>query len=484
MPTLPPLPTAQPTRPPALRARGRTPWLPLGLVGASVFLLSGLSYYHLALAGSDAGGGWTAGVVAGLYQFLGFVPGFMLGLLALAWGTIWFLGGSIERPGARLLRIVVLTISLAVLVNLEGSLGALQPHDGVLGHWLASRFVNVFGFGLSAVLVSLVALASLLLATDFFFYRHFDSLAAPAAAAPATSSARIGDAGVEPEATAMLRGLREDLRAVEQRTVWSAPLDDEEPLLPRQSAAELEVGSEGVGPELAAAEPAVEEPAVEEAVDVHAEAAPEPAVGEVDGEWGRDVREIELPELLPDEQELAAAVEEFMASLAPAAPAGPDSHGSAPSAPSAPSEPLGEGGAELLPDAASVGPQDLDDEAPRAPEQEAASPAQAGSADADVELDAVPEPETVVPLPRAATVPAARQGTLFLRGSLDPDLLAEATQVVRHAGRATAALLQRRLRIGYDDAIAVLDALRTSGILDGEPGSSTAHVRADGAGAG
>ena len=47
----------------------------------------------------------------------------------------------------------------------------------------------------------------------------------------------------------------------------------------------------------------------------------------------------------------------------------------------------------------------------------------------------------------------------------DEGLIEEATSIVRQSGRASASLLQRRLRIGYPRAARLLDQLEASGIV-------------------
>ena len=77
------------------------PLVPIALAG---FFLSALSYYHVQMldAGAD---GLLQALVVGAYRFLGFVPGFMLCLMVLVWGSIWFLTGELARPWNRALRV-------------------------------------------------------------------------------------------------------------------------------------------------------------------------------------------------------------------------------------------------------------------------------------------------------------------------------------------------------------------------------------------
>lgn len=68
----------------------------------------------------------------------------------------------------------------------------------------------------------------------------------------------------------------------------------------------------------------------------------------------------------------------------------------------------------------------------------------------------------------SAPTPPTRQRGLF-GPSFDEDLLAEAKQIVLESRRPTAALLRRRLRIGYEEACEVLAELSARGIVEIEP---------------
>ena len=71
----------------------------------------------------------------------------------------------------------------------------------------------------------------------------------------------------------------------------------------------------------------------------------------------------------------------------------------------------------------------------------------------------------------------SRQGTLFASAGSDPELVDEAVELVQSAGRASVTFLQRRLRVGYDEARELLEVLRQRGIVDGEEGALQGHVQ-------
>jgi DNA segregation ATPase FtsK/SpoIIIE-like protein len=60
---------------------------------------------------------------------------------------------------------------------------------------------------------------------------------------------------------------------------------------------------------------------------------------------------------------------------------------------------------------------------------------------------------------------------LFSSSDYDSKTLRAAADLVIKSRRAEATFLQRRLHIGYDDAMILLDELRDEGIVGGEPGS-------------
>ena len=179
--------------------------VPLIPIALSMFCLSGLAFYHVELGGTGASSGLFQALVVGLYGTMGFVPSFMLSLLVLSWSSIWFITGSLSEPVGRLGRLLLLALSLAVLVNLQPEMGPGASHGGVIGHFLAVRLQSIFGYTLSTLLVAPLALVTLLLATDFFFYKYFETLGQ----GEATPRARpLSEVGVEEEATETLKSLR------------------------------------------------------------------------------------------------------------------------------------------------------------------------------------------------------------------------------------------------------------------------------------
>ncbi|MHC4851251.1 MAG: DNA translocase FtsK, partial [Planctomycetota bacterium] len=69
-----------------------------------------------------------------------------------------------------------------------------------------------------------------------------------------------------------------------------------------------------------------------------------------------------------------------------------------------------------------------------------------------------------------------RQGKLFGPVAADTDLVTRAQEAVVAARRASASLLQRRLRVSFGEAVELLDVLREQGWVDGEPGEATGQV--------
>ncbi len=61
-------------------------------------------------------------------------------------------------------------------------------------------------------------------------------------------------------------------------------------------------------------------------------------------------------------------------------------------------------------------------------------------------------------------------------GGDDDSLLAEATEEVRRAGKASASLLQRRLRVGYARAARLLDILEAQGVIGPGDGAKPRDV--------
>ena len=71
---------------------------------------------------------------------------------------------------------------------------------------------------------------------------------------------------------------------------------------------------------------------------------------------------------------------------------------------------------------------------------------------------------------------AKSRTTLFGPIEADSELVAEAAALVVAARRASASYLQRRLRVGFGEAVELLDALREQGLVDGTLGDPNGRV--------
>jgi hypothetical protein len=485
--------------------------LPLVPVGVSVFFLSALAWFHLQPSTQDTRG-IVQGLVAEVHGAIGFVPAFMFFLLVLAWGSIWFLTGRLEALGERLLKVFVLTVSLSVLVNLDAVGGAPELQSGTLGAFLAGRFVNVFGVTISTLLASGLSLIALLLATDFFFYRYFESLNGT----PAEES----EAGVEQQAVAVLKSFETSSRAVprhsgvlprispmgpaprlatippspvpESPTVGEADLpvatfDDE---LARakgpytfdrpEAAGAVESVAEAVGEEPVSAEVSEEAESLEPAAKMAraGEQVPERAAADVAD-----------PEQLAAEHEEAADEQEETAGEQESEET--DDEGDAGEATAnkqdweePAEEDLDETGtdeqhaeeaAEQVDREAADALVISDDDLAEAV-SEAVEAMREGGAPATEDEDVPEAPESGVEIPRPATPPPTRQRTLFTGVTSDPALLDEAARLVIAQHRANAALLQRRLRVSFEDAAELIEQLRVLGVVDGEVGTPSGRV--------
>ncbi|MCC6670600.1 MAG: DNA translocase FtsK 4TM domain-containing protein [Planctomycetes bacterium] len=163
-----------------------------------MFSLSALTYHHFVRGGVGDGSGLLQGMVVGIYQGIGFVSATITFLLVLSWATIWFVRGALDQPLARLGRILLLTLSLAVLTSLSGA--GVPPPGGTLGAWLASGLADLLGNVFSLLLVTALTLTALLLATDFFFYAYFQA----DAVVPRAGAGRPESRGAEAPAPAPL----------------------------------------------------------------------------------------------------------------------------------------------------------------------------------------------------------------------------------------------------------------------------------------
>src|SRR5262245_54675622 len=213
----------------ATEGGSRAAWLwPLVPVAVAAFSLSALVAYHVRADGRLGERSLPQAAIIGLYEFLGFVPSFLFFLLVLAWSTIWLVTGKLERPGTRVVRLLGLTLALAIWVNLRADTGEPLPHSGALGTWIGGRMVSALGTVLSTLLVAPLTLVSLLLATDYFFISYFEGLGnrgGDERGRAARRTAEAPEAGVEIDVTEHFKGLSA-LLAPERRPRAPAPAAD------------------------------------------------------------------------------------------------------------------------------------------------------------------------------------------------------------------------------------------------------------------
>lgn len=391
--------------------------LPLAPIGVAVFLLSALIYYHLRHDVLEVRSSLQS-LVAWIYLSFGFAPSCLFGLLLLTWGSIWFVMGSCSRVGVRMLRLVAATVMLGLFLNLgtdqNGELGVSAAlHKGTLGAWLAGGLVGAFGYLFSLVLVWIGTVAALLLATDFFFREEFDRLRAQALPSPL---ARDDEQGVEASVAAAFHSLAD-----------AATAD----AVPEPAAA-------------AATELAPHDDEVEFEPDV--EAPTEPArASYFERRYHRSEADEpdDSPQQAPEAQEFTNAEAEIEADL----PA-PDAEVEEFVLEAFAEDDKQEDAAEPAP---ALEQRSLFAEPPAAPR------APVGEWFATYGEEAAAPAEPIVPIPRQAA-PA--------RTSRLPEALVEdAAEEVRKAGRATTALLQRRLRVDFETAQSLLQELVARGIV-------------------
>lgn len=420
------------------RAPFRWRWaLPLIPIAASMFCLSALVYYHTAMGGRGEAWGFFQGFVVGMYRWLGFVPTFMFWLLLFVWCSIWFVTGSWDRVRTRLLWMVAFTLSLAILVNLGTPADAPPPHAGLIGTYIAVRLSSVIGYAFSALLAVGASLAALLLATDFLFYRYFESLA---------RGHVTEDLGVEPEATDAFREL-----------AFSGVYADE----PRPAAVDL------------------------------VPAEPEAAAAEADA-FGQDLaRAVDSDIIVRPRRRYARPIEELAAdrlgeSIAPVVPI--EAATAPESAPSLDGDPIdveprvGEIAAEDRPfETGEVRPDEFD-LAPLPSPGPVMRPYTRTAEDvvADDGIDIGGDHETasepVVSIPRGRR---SRRENLFEASSGQSEVASQldaAAREVLAAGRASVTLLRRSLQCSPTEALSLLDQLRQLGVIDGDSGSPYGRV--------
>ena len=199
-------------------------WLwPFLVGGLALFSISALFYYHfhrLELLPQS----FLQQMFAGMYDTFGWAPSVVFFLLVFAWSLIWFVTGVLDRPGVRLVRLLVMAVMLGLFLNLGDGGVVWEPHKGAFGAWLGGRLVSAVGYVPSLVLVWITTFASLLLATDWFFSEWFER----------PSAKSTGEAGVEDEVTDHLRGLGQDPAAAAPKTEATEP-PAERPSLEQQA---------------------------------------------------------------------------------------------------------------------------------------------------------------------------------------------------------------------------------------------------------
>jgi hypothetical protein len=470
--------------------------MPLVPIALSAFFLSGLVYYHVQFGGRGAASGWLEGPVVGLYHLLGFVAASMLCLLVLAWSSIWFATGRLESPGTRITRLLALSVALAVLVNLDSAATRSQVYDGQLGALLTPGLVSVLGPSLATLLVSLASLGALLLATDFFFYKYFAAIheqqRVPAAmpGAPLRTEAERAElaalhAALAPASPPVpvvvddepLARMTEREPAPDAERAAADEHDREDPVAnvetPRRwrrvrlddlAEEATEVAAE-VAPEIAPQPPALVEPA-------NVEADPAGVEGAALGEKSDEESDADADDEEESDEELEVESDSEVVIL--------ESVGEAPAIADEPSvvasnvvvDAVAEPSAERTDTPAEAPTEEVTEEV--TVELEIGEPEirETPATDPAAELAAVDEPTIEIPRPDA------RQGLLF-GGALSQELVDEAASLVRDTHRANATFLQRRLRVDYETAIRLLDALRMAKVVDGALGEANGRVVVD-----
>lgn len=320
------------------KSRGGAWLLPLAPIAISIFAISALVSYHLR-ASSITPRTIPQSVVIGVYEFLGWVPACMFFGLVFAWSSIWFVAGAIDRPGRKLLRVLGLTVALAVFGNLDAS----APHTGALGAWIGGGMSSVIGSFLSHLLMAPVTFLALLFATDSFWMSYFERrvLERTRAELQAAAVGAASDSGVEPAVPEEFKQLARTLppEAVEV----AADADSETDLDAYFERLDRGSPSAQAPDEALAGAVAVADASSEDASAV----APEPAPVRLSYFERRRMREEQ------EAQREATAAAEAAAALGEAAPHAEDSaaEGAAPEAEG--DEPIFEGLGEEIPSGAS-----------------------------------------------------------------------------------------------------------------------------------
>lgn len=454
-------------------SRTAAEWLwPLLPIGVSVFFLSSLIYYHVRHDVIEVRSVLQV-AVASVYRIAGFAPAVLCFLLALTWSSIWFATGQLERPVSRVLRLLAMTVMLGVFLNVGDGGVRWEPHKGELGAWFAGHLLAAFGYLPSLVLVWAVTFASLLLATDFFFSESFERL-----------RQRPADAGVEVAVTDHLRGLAQSGAATLAERTGSVELaTPAKPADPVATAGELAAAA-GLAPEPEAEVPEAEaeprrptwserrarrgqsepaakpfEPVEEDGADTEAvESSPAPSAiaGEQTGPGGGTSAADEIVPATSDEDEVPD--EEVPDEEVDEVPDEADDDGGRFVGGTATRE-------DVTDDLRGVQPGDADREEPlvQIPRMDAPPVFREPTAPATPAADEPPERG------------AGRQQELFAAG-IDERLVQEAIELVTSTRRASATLLQRKLRIDYAQAVDLLGELAARGLVALEGDASQGRV--------
>lgn len=447
---------------PTLRNRTVAEWLwPFVPMGIAALSLSALWYYHLHRH-EFVPQSVLQRFYAGFYRQVGFAPSVMFFGMAILWSTLWCVQGRIERPVGRLLRLSAMAVMLGIFLNLGDGGVVAADHKGEIGAEFARTLVAAFGYVPSLLVVWAMTLATVLLATDFFFYDSFERLrrSAPSPMQP--------DAGVEPAVTEQLRALAAGLPSSGAASV----------AVPGAVAAPA---ASDDGAASAAARPEVVPPGPRRATYYERRHERAAARARADEDWvpaAPDSQEIDNPESsepLPP----AAPTEAAEALRWPAAPAateakpvpiepGPDFEpvGAADEPP--PVEPLDTESEEQAAPSGSETIVEIPRPDPRPLPESSPEPVVAAAAGKAGELERVGQ-APLEPVPAAELSAEPVQQHLF-GTPIDEALVQEAVDVVTLWRRASAAFLQRKLRIDYETAMKVLAELAARGVvrIDGD----------------
>jgi len=449
-------------------SRTAAEWLwPLLPIGVSVFFLSSLIYYHVRHDAIEVRSVLQV-AVASVYRVAGFAPAVLCFLLALTWSSIWFATGQLERPVSRVLRLLAMTLMLGVFLNVGDGGATWHPHKGELGAWFAGHLLAAFGYLPSLVLVWAVTFASLLLATDFFFSESFERL-----------RQRPADAGVEVAVTDHLRGLGQtDAATLQEPTpgMGFATPPKADLATPGEFAAGAGLAPE---PETAAPEAEPRRPTYAErrARRGKFEPAAERPFEPVEADGASDSE-------IPDAEDVEEDADEDTAEIERSATAGEQAE------PGSETSAADEIGPPVL---ASADESEDDDDlfvggsAAREAVEDDLSGVQPGDAGGEEPLVQIPRMD-VPPVFREPTAPgetraaeespergAGRQQELFAAG-IDERLIQDAIELVTSTRRASATLLQRKLRIDYARAVDLLGELAARGLVALEGDASQGRV--------